>query len=160
MGKVGFASGKGFSAMWSMDSSRQVVPKFDFIAYPSPGFFPTAYFTASHAWSITLSESAYKKPPAQGLTINIIGVEIDLAKNKIVPVGKPLELNYNHIDFEGMGIPNCIIFRPKNLKVEAGSKYLVEVSGLSGANGKPATIRYVVEFFDAQASPTFALRRV
>ncbi len=147
MGKVGFASLKGYAAMWSMDGSRKTVPKQDFIAYPGPGYFPTTHFGSRHAWSITLSESAYLPPPKEGVKVTITPAEVDLEKNKIEQMGKALELDYESVNFVGYGGSNCIIFRPRGFKVEPGRGYLVEVAGLKTNSGKVAALRYFVEFF-------------
>jgi len=154
LAKVGLASFKGYAAMWSMDASRKDVPDFDFVAYPSPGFFPTTYFGSGAAWSVSLNPSRYRKPPSSGLTVTVTPAQVQLEQNKIVPAGKPLEFNYNAVNNVGFGIPNCIIFRPIGLKYDPGSAYLVEVLGLQELNGKPAAVRYIVEFFKPDPAKT------
>ncbi len=88
MGKVGFASFKGFSAMWSMDSSRQEVPDFDYVACPSPGLFPSTHFDTRHAWSLTLNEAKYARPTEKGVKVTVMPVQVQIAQNKIAPNGK------------------------------------------------------------------------
>ena len=152
MGKVGFGSCQGFSAMWSMDTSRKDVPSFDFIAYPGPGVYPSTHFGDRHAWSISVNELKYGKPPAKGLKVTIVPIEIQRDKNKIAPAGKPFDLDYDAVDLAGYGIPNCIIFRPAGLKLTPGQAYLVDVAGLKSNNGRPGVLRYVVEFYNPEES--------
>ncbi len=58
-----------------------------------------------------------------------------------------MEFDFNSVNLGGFGISNCIIFRPVGVKLEQGSAYLVEVSGIQTKDLKPAVIKYVIEFF-------------
>ncbi len=151
MGKTGFAAQKTFSAMWSMDTSRQDVGEIDFIAYPGPGPFPSTHFGRNHAWSISLGDQKYA-PAEKSVKITVTPVQVQVAQNKIEPLGKPLELNHFTISQRNFGMGNCIIFRPANLSTDAGKAYLVDVQGLAarggGARGGAESLRYVVEFFN------------
>ena len=60
---------------------------------------------------------------------------------------EPLALDYHKVKADGFGIPNCIIFRPKDLDTSPGKRYWVEVAGVDHLRG-PAVIHYLVEFAD------------
>ena len=152
LGKVGFGSFKGFSAMWSMDHSRKDIPPYDFVACPGPGYYPTTHFGNKHAWSISVSEAKYAKPAKGAVKASITPVEIQLSKNKISASGKAFDLDYENLELGGFGISNCIIFRPAAFKMEEGKAYLVDVVGLKGTNGRPAPLRYVVQFFKPESA--------
>ena len=149
LGKVGFATYKGYSAMWSMDHSRKEIPDFDFIACPAPGLYPMSHFGDRHAWSVTVNDSKYAKPIKGEIKVSITPVKIQLNKNKILPIGKPLPLDYENVDIGGYGISNCIIFRPANFKMTPNQPLLVEISGLKPKDSdiKPTPLRYVVDFY-------------
>jgi hypothetical protein len=147
MGKTGFGTFKGFSAMWSMDHTNDKVPPFDFIAYPSPGFFPLNYFAVDRPWSITLSEDKYAPPSEKTLTLTMTPVEVQIAQNKLSRSAQPCKIAYLHVDLGGYAIPNCIIFRPANLRTDNGATYLVEAGGLKNNRGQATTLKYVVAFF-------------
>jgi len=62
--------------------------------------------------------------------------------------GDPLELDYFKVDTGGFGLPNCIIFRPRELDLKRGRRYWVQVEGLRTRAGKAVTLEYLVEFTD------------
>ncbi len=147
MGKVGIASFQNYSAMWSFDASRKQIPDYDFIAYPAPGYFPSPYFRASYAWSISINPTKYAPPATTNVKIAVTPVKVDVAQNKVNPSAKPLELNSTKVNATSYGIGNCIIFRPVGITIDPGTTYLVEITGLQTRDRKTAVIKYVVEFF-------------
>ncbi len=147
MGKVGFASFKGYSSMWSFDGSRAETPDFDFISYPAAGYYPSTHFGTRNAWSVTVNEGKYARPSDKSVKVSVTPVKVQVTQNTIMPTGKALEFDYNGVNLAGFGISNCIIFRPVGVKTNPGTAYLVEITGLQARDGKPATIKYVVEFF-------------
>ncbi|HSU66667.1 MAG TPA: toxin-antitoxin system YwqK family antitoxin [Tepidisphaeraceae bacterium] len=148
MGKVGIASSGHFSAMWSMDSSRRQVPDYDFVAYPAPGHYPSNFFRASRAWSVSLNPSKYATPRESDIKVTITPVEVHLAENTLKPAGKPLEIKYLHVDTVGYGIPNCIIFQPANLVMDDGNAYVVEIAGVKANRAQASNLVYLVQFFE------------
>jgi hypothetical protein len=140
MRQVGFGKEGGFQAMWAFDASQPKVPDFNFVSYPARGFMPVEYFGASYAWSVSLNPRRYQKP----------GPEVKPKLYRLGPllskVGDPLKLNHSTVDAKAYGIANCIIFRPEHIEVKAGKRYLVVIEGLRRKGGKPAVLRYVVEF--------------
>lgn len=151
MGKTGFGREGTFSAMYSMDASNQRPPDFDYIAYPTKGWMPIEFFSRgriapgavnTYAWSVSLHPQKYK---AADKNVKVRIFELDDAGSK--KTSEPLPLNYNTPNGEGMGLRNCLIFRPDKFKLEAGQRFLVEIDGLVRPNGALAPIRYVVDFF-------------
>ena len=43
----------------------------------------------------------------------------------------------------------CVIFRPQSVELTDGSRYVVEITGLTDTAGQPATISYMVIFVNA-----------
>jgi hypothetical protein len=141
MQKTGFGRSGDFCAMWSFDKSQPEVPDYDFISYPPPGFMPLAYFGARHAWSVSLNPNKYLKPDAS--------VKVKLYRKtdqKPDKLGDTIPLDYTNIDYSGVGIPNCIIFRPAQLPLAEGQRYWVEIEGLKKTDGSPAALRFFVFF--------------
>ena len=138
--------------MWSMDHSRKDVPAFAYVAYPGPGYYPMTHFGNHHAWSISVNDTAFLKPAKGSVKVSITPVEIQLAKNKIKPTGDALKMDYENLELSGFGISNCIIFRPGGFQMKPGQAYLVDVAGLKATNSRPATLRYVVEFYQPEKS--------
>jgi hypothetical protein len=140
MKKCGFGRTGKFAAMYVFDDSRKEVPDYEFVGYPAPGVMPTSYFGPRIAWSISLNPKKFKKP---GDDVKVTVMPLD---KRFEPAGKPLEFADSHINNSGFGIANCIIFLPKKVDVSPGARYWVEVENLKSIDGKPATVRYFVEF--------------
>jgi len=141
MQKTGLGRTGRFTAMYSFDSSRKMVPDFTFVAFPPRGYMPVEYFRPRWAWNISLHPRKYQNLDP---SIRPIITEVDKELQK---VGEPLKLNFLAVDRNGFGIPNCLIFRPEPAAVKVGKRYLVEIEGLKPAvPGAAKDIRYVVEF--------------
>lgn len=138
MKKVGFGRAEKFTAMYSFDMSRAKVPDYEFVAFPGPGYMPAGFFSAREAWSVSFNPGKYMVP-AKGARPSIYPVDEKGEK------GAPLELDFTNVDFTPFAIANCVIFRPAELDMKAGRKYLVEVQGIQ-SGGKDTTVRYQVEF--------------
>lgn len=142
MVKTGFGASGRFAAMWAHDGSRKDVPDFDYVAYPAAGYMPLYYFGPRHAWSVSLNPKKFDKPEPGAVKVRIIPVGDDFVRREA-----PLPLDHMGVSSEGMGLRDCIIFRPKELELEDGKRYWVEIDGLT-KGGKPVPVRYVVHFFE------------
>lgn len=141
MQKTGLGKTDRFTAMFSFDSSRKMVPDFSFVAYPPRGLAPVEFFGPKWAWNVSLHPRKYQKMDP---SIKPLVTEVDKELKK---VGDALKLNFVAVDGIPFGIPNCLIFRPEPAAVKVGKRYLVEIEGLKPTvPGAPKTIRYVVEF--------------
>lgn len=137
--KVGFGRKGVFAAMYAFDASRKEVPDYDFVCWPPPGVAPAAYCGSKHAWSLSVNPGKYRQPG------DSVSVKVTALDRNYDPAGEPLELAVSRVDTEGYGIPNCIIFRPRKVDATAG-RYWVEIDGLQTRDGKPAPVRYLIEF--------------
>ena len=152
LARVGFGQSGKFSAMFCFDKSGQpAVANFDFIAYPTRGLMPVEYFGSKYAWNVSLHPLKYKK--FNGSEKAKI-VELDAMLN---PVGEPLELNHNRSDTKGVGLINCMVFRPQAIDLAPGKRYLVSVDGVFRPDGRtPAPVRYIVEFMSLKETASTA----
>jgi hypothetical protein len=141
MKKTGLARAGVFTGMYIFDRGRSNVPDFDYVAFPARGYMPAEFFSAKHAWNVSLNPKKFKTPP-KDTKPQVTKLDKDMNKE-----GEPLKLNFAKVDTFPFGIPNCIIFRPDNAAVTAGARYLVEIEGIQ-PHGKdaPVTLSYVVEF--------------
>jgi hypothetical protein len=146
--KTGFGADKsGYSCMWSMDSSRKNVPEFDFVAYPPRGLMPTRYFKNGDAWSVSLNPKRFQKPEPS-VKATVTPVRFDPVRATLRRENNPLEMEFVKTSYENFGTGPCIIFRPKEVKIEDGSAFLVTLRGLKQTNGQDAPLEYFVGFFD------------
>jgi hypothetical protein len=141
MQKTGFGHAGAFTAMYTFDRSRKPVPEFDFICFPARGIMPIEFFGPKFVWSVSLNPKRYTTPD-KDFTPKIYEADASGAKR-----GEPLQLAFKNVDTIPFGIPNCIIFRPENLQVTDGRRYVVELAGIMPTGEEqPVTLRYVVEF--------------
>ena len=141
MAKTGLAQAGTVTAMYSFDRSRVKVPDFDFICYPTRGYMPSEFFDAKAPWSVTLNPAKYLTPDEEFLP-KIYPVDASGTKQDT-----PLKLDFHEVDTTPFGIPNCIIFRPEELRTNPGHAYIVELEGIRRrGGGLPVTLRYLVEF--------------
>ena len=147
--KTGFGVAGKYSAMWSMDASRKAVPDYDAITFPPKGLTPTSYFKSSHAWSVSLNPARYGDPDSSAKVI-VTPMRFDSKKLTLDPVAQPLEIEHFKIaePIDGRSKLTCIIFRPKNVNVSAGSVYQVSINGLKDKRGHDASLEYFVGFFE------------
>jgi hypothetical protein len=135
--KTGFGRSGRFSAMYSFDNSRKAIPDIDLVAYPARGYMPVEFFGPRHAWHVSLSTKKYRRP--EGVKVAVYALDDTLARSS-------LTLDYTGVNYMPVGIPNAIVFRPEKVDLTPGRRYQVEIDGVAGVDGKPAPIRYVVEF--------------
>ncbi len=142
MVKTGFGRSGRFAAMYAHDASRRPAPDVDVVAFPPMGWTPDYWFEAHYAWSVSLSPRKWAAPDAGRLRISVTPIGEDHVRRE-----RPLAIEKLSVNTQGAGIPYCVIFRPVGIEVEPGKRYWVEIAGLE-RGGKPATLRYVVAFFD------------
>ncbi len=147
MQRVGFAASNKHSAMWSFDGSRKETNDWTVIACPAQGLYPSDHFDSRNAWSVSLNEKKFRKPAKDAIKVSVSPAAISLTEGSIKPAERPLKLDYFNVNLDGLGVPNCIIFRPEIVSTAPGAIYLVEIDGLKRRDGAPAKLRYLVEFF-------------
>ncbi len=121
---------------------------YDYVAWPSSGYFPNEVFSCYVPWSVTLNPSVYKTPSYSNVNVELKR----LSDGKVWKFNDSCdEDNYFNVDKGGYGVSNCIIFRPDYADFESGDmngRFMVKISGIYKKNGTPATLEYAVDFFD------------
>jgi len=145
--KTGFGATQGFSAMWSFDGSRTDSPDYDIIAFPPRGLIPTSHFKSSYAWTISPNPRKYA-PPDTAIKVTVTPTQFDPRRVSLTEASDPLGIENFNVSTVEFGGSRCIIFRPKNVNVAAGSVYKVTVDGLKDIQGQGAPLEYFVGFFD------------
>ena len=77
---------------------------------------------------MSLNPARYARPAQDAVKVTLTPLAV---RGEEVRRGKPIELDYFHVDHHGFGVPNAIIFRPKVLKCEAKYTYLVQIAGVT-----------------------------
>jgi len=141
--KTGLGSRGRFTAMWSMDRSREKAGDYDYVAFPARGYMPRRYFNSHYAWCVILNPAKFARPAKKD-----VKVEVYLVNQRFQKAKRPLKLNYFNVSTAGYGSGPAIIFRPEGVRTSHRSRYMVEVSGLRRRSGQPTGIEYLVEFVD------------
>lgn len=145
---TGFGIKERFSAMYSMDGSREEVPESDFIAYPPAGLMPAEYFGPRHAWHVSVNLRKYRIENAAEIKVALLPLKKGApAPTPLVPPASALKLDAFHVDLGGMGGGPAIIFRSPDAQPAKGRRYAVVVYGLKDSEGNAARLSYVTEFF-------------
>lgn len=146
--RIGVGLYERFGVVWARDASREAAVTIGWVAFPPPGIVPLEFFSyevparTPYSWSLFLNASAYDRPAQDRLKVQVHEVGDDLE------LGDELAVNLlatRSLDFDDP--QHTVIFRPVGVRVTAGKRYRVLVSGLQhGQQGKE--IRYLVEFGD------------
>lgn len=121
MKTIGFGYYNGYSTMKVKNTDRTRKFNYDYIAYPSEGYFPCNIFYAddfpygSNPWSIILNPEKYDNEKTSD-----IRVEFEDLSNSIVwelcPKYRESDCGrYFNVDTSNCGVPFCIIFRPDSI---------------------------------------------
>lgn len=145
--KTGFGSLGNFTAMWGVDSSRTEIPDYDFVAFPPRGFVPTECFGENYAWSVSLNRKKYRPPDARAVKVLVSPARLNLRSGTLAKGPAALPLDYFNVSREPFGTAHCIIFRPRGVRVKAGTAYWVQIRGIADSSGGPAAVEYLVAFF-------------
>jgi hypothetical protein len=127
--------------MHTIDQSQRMVD-YNVVCFPAYGVMPAAFFRTDFPWTIILNPQTYKKPTSS------VKVQVQEVDQELKKIGEPLPLDYFNASPEPLGLPPCVIFRPKGISLTDGKIYLVTVDGLQKVNDKPAPLEYVVVFFN------------
>lgn len=144
--KTGVAGNHGYSAMWSLDTSRDEMTDYRIVAFPPRGLTPVNFFKPHYAWSCSVNPGKYAPPDPAAVKVAVHPCRFDARRGMLEKSPQPLPLNYSRIDLGGFAIPNCIIFRPTDAAVVPGASYWVEITGLRDVAGKEAPLGYLVSF--------------
>lgn len=137
MKKTGFGIEGRFSAQWSFDESGSA-GKWEYVAYPAPGYYPVSHFDDHHAWSVRFPGGVLGDAQPSDFVIEVCALDEDFVR------GPALDLD--HVSISG----GQLIFRPEGLACAEGRAYGVRI-GKAGKRGPEPLLEFYVEFFDVEA---------
>lgn len=139
--------------MYVLDNTKYSTPDYNYIAWPSKGYYPVSWLDAGTNFSITLNPSKYMKPDGSKVkvTVNNItnGSVVELTQGG---TGFGFDLDGFIITDDSIGEGSTIYFSPvsSDVSYEApnpGDEFVVELSGIYKTDGAPTTIKYTVKLF-------------
>ena len=143
MARTGMGGVDAYTSMWAYDRSREDVPDYDYVAFPPRGYMPLKYFGKHYAWNVSLNPDKYRRPEHGKVTVRVHKADRNGRKT-----GNGVRLNYTKVNNEWCGVRYCVIFRPRLWVLLPGDRFVVAIDGLEKTDGTPASIEYVVEFFN------------
>ncbi|NUU75757.1 stalk domain-containing protein [Paenibacillus xylanilyticus] len=156
--KVGFGYGSDYpegstanktsmSLMQVFDESQPVKANYDYISWPSKGYFPIQSMELNMMFSVSLNPDKYQTPDYYKLSGTVTN-KTDGSVFKLTP--DKTEGFYLHPAGYGSGPVISFPYRDEDKLFDApkaGDEYVVEISGVNNTNGTPATIKYTVKLF-------------
>ena len=111
LGATGFGQVPGYSAMWSLDASNPAGKGEHIMSFPAGGFYPLVYWPGNAAWCISLDPKRFQVEAIAGIKVYLLGGTMRFPQD--VQGLKELKLADVRVGREGMGIAQCMIFRPE-----------------------------------------------
>ncbi|MRS12753.1 MAG: CAP domain-containing protein, partial [Actinobacteria bacterium] len=155
---IGYA--ESFHTTYAFDTSRPSADvAYDYVAWPSAGYFPIEFASRYTPWSITLNPARYDWDATRtGHAVTLRRVS-DGRTWVIDEADTNTGGEYFNANFNGYGVANCFIFRPNPADLPsgyaAGEQYDVTLSGGIYAEGtrNPVTVSFRTTFMTL-AAPT------
>ncbi|MBQ1372169.1 MAG: S-layer homology domain-containing protein, partial [Oscillospiraceae bacterium] len=144
MGKIGFGRCDVYTVEKVFDRSATVLD-YNFIAWPSSGWFSQRLFDSNQAWSVTLSPSHYKTPVRDQVKVTLTRLSDGKSWTFDSSQTYGSTKKYFNVETSGYGVSNCIIFRPDDVDRYEGT-YIVRIDGLKNSNGQATSFQYQVRF--------------
>ncbi|WP_336747571.1 CAP domain-containing protein [Paenibacillus sp. y28] len=120
---------------------------YDYIAWPSKGYFPVDWLAPGVNFSVSLNPDKYQ--PVDWTKVGVAVTNLLDGSTRNLVYGKT---DGFYVNVENRGEGAVIAFFPKDkaefLKApNAGDEFQIEITGLTKTDGTPATIKYTVKLF-------------
>lgn len=131
-----------------VDKTRTTPIEYDYIAWPSKGYFPTSWFSNTSSFSVTLNAKKYMTPIDSQIVVKVSNLTDGSVTNISSGDFGGLEVNT-----EGFGNGDAVIaFLPSGdvfslTPLNAGDEFVIELSGIYKTDGTPTTVKYTVKLF-------------
>lgn len=145
LGRIGFGVCGSYVAELVTDTSGRC--EYDFISWPASGNFPSELFQQaeedfrSPIWSVSLNPQKFGNIS----NASVLLANVSEGRSWLFDASTPSE--YFQIEFDSVGIPNCITFTP-GVTAYSG-QYEVTIFGLT-CEGEETVLTYQVDFFNAE----------
>jgi len=146
-----------YASMYAFNRDR---PKadvaYDYVSWPSAGYFPRELFMPQDAWSVSLNPDLYDNKQTTGIRVVLTRTRDQKTWN-FQGLDKDKEGRYMNVETSGFGIPFCIIFRPDKLSwTDGDDQFSVRITGLYDKEGQAAEVNFNTTFF--QMTPVVTAR--
>lgn len=151
----GQVSDKGtYSSMYAFNKERDASEvSYDYVAWPSAGYFPQEVFDTHDAWSVSLNPDKYDKH-------NINNIRVTLERKRdgktwgFDQSNTDLDGNYFNVETTNYGIGFAVIFRPAGISsFSQDETFSVKINGLTDMSGNEAQVGFETTFFKLLSQP-------
>lgn len=141
-------SSRPYSSMYAFNTERSASEvEYNYVAWPSAGYFPSEVFSASDPWSVSLNTSIYDNKKTSNIAVKVTR-ERDKKVWSLNKNSRDYEGNLLNVDTAGYGIDFAIVFRPGDIdSYRNDDVYNIEISGLYTIDGNQTTLKYSTQFF-------------
>ncbi|WP_235847575.1 S-layer homology domain-containing protein [Paenibacillus tuaregi] len=152
-GMVYSKQGTPHSAMYAFNKDRsQNEVQYDYVSWPSAGYFPKEVFASRDAWSVSLNDEKYDNERTDQIAVELTrtrdGKQWTFDKKDTNKDGK-----YFNVQTSNYGIPFAVIFRPDGIYgFNNDEKFDVRITGLYKVNGESAEIHFSTTFFTLEST--------
>lgn len=158
MKKTGFGhveyNYKVFNSMFAVDSSRNGLVDYDYLAWPSQGYFPLQLISKNLVWSVKLDPSKFFLDSRNMHLFKIFIEKSSISGEKEEWTISPFtsreagDLANDYLDFDKNGIKFNFAFRPSNPgHFKIGDRFKVKIIGIFTHQNQKAPIEYEFELF-------------
>lgn len=143
-----------FAAMYALDQDRDKAEiSYDYVAWPSAGWFPQEMFATRDAWSVSLNTDKYDRKRTDDIKVTLVR-ERDGRTWQFDSSNKDTAGQYFNVDTSGYGIPFSVIFRPDGIGAfSEDDTFDVAITGLYDKEGQAAQLQFQTKFFNLLSSP-------
>ncbi|SEU28067.1 S-layer homology domain-containing protein [Paenibacillus sp. NFR01] len=145
-----------YGAMYAFNRERSASEvQYDYVSWPSAGYFPQELFAPDDAWSVSLNPDKYDNTRTGQISVNLTrirdGRSWSFSAQDTNKSGK-----YFNVEKSGYGIPFCIIFRPDGISAfEDEDTFKVDIRGIYSKGGAETAISFETTMFDLLAQASF-----
>nr|WP_237179022.1 S-layer homology domain-containing protein [Paenibacillus sp. MMS18-CY102] len=143
-----------YASMYAFNRDRDNSEfSYDYIAWPSAGYFPEEVFAPADAWSVSLNPSRYDKAKTSSIRVQLTR-ERDGKSWTLDQADRNANGEFFNVETSGFGVPFAVIFRPDGIgKFGSDDTFRVHISGVYTLGGQEASIDYKTTFFNLLPDP-------
>ncbi|MFD1130624.1 S-layer homology domain-containing protein [Paenibacillus provencensis] len=146
-----------YASMYAFDKSRpKSEVQYDYIAWPSAGYFPEEVFRTIDPWSVSLNPEKYDRKKTDQIQVKLTRVR-DGKVWSFDENDKDKSGKYFNVNTGAYGVSFAVVFRPDGIEDFAmDDAFDVEITGLYTVGGSPTEVEFTTTFF--KLMPTLLAR--
>ncbi|GMK41804.1 hypothetical protein PCCS19_48630 [Paenibacillus sp. CCS19] len=143
-----------YGTMYAFNADRDPSEvDYDYVGWPSAGWFPQELLAARDAWSVSLNADKYDNTRTGDIQVTLTRVR-DGHTWQLDSSDTDAAGQYFNVETSEYGIPFAVIFRPEGIGAFGeNDAFDVSITGLYDKNGQAAHVQFRTKFFNMLSSP-------